>query len=130
MSDLAIPKEEEVSDHKEELVGSAKEVSTLSPKREGAMGTKRKGETGPRRRDHVKVEYESIQESVQEHKGPVKWQEAYSLIQKQREQVIAPVDSMQSSEQLADGDASEAVKRFQILVTLMLSSQTRDEVSN
>ncbi|KAA0155323.1 hypothetical protein FNF29_01698 [Cafeteria roenbergensis] len=40
----------------------------------------------------------------------------------------APVDTM-GCERLADPDAPAAVQRFQVLVSLMLSSQTKDEVT-
>jgi hypothetical protein len=122
---VILKEEEEVVECKEEIVSSSEGPSPRSSGHKEELGTTLKKERVSRRREHVKVEYEST--SV--HKGPVKWQDTYSLIQKQRERAIAPVDSMGCSE-LTDGDAPEVVKRFQVLVSLMLSSQTRDEVSS
>jgi endonuclease III len=55
---------------------------------------------------------------------PVNWQEIYKNIQKMRETKNAPVDSM-GCEECASG-TDEKSRRFQILVSLMISSQTKD----
>jgi hypothetical protein len=59
--------------------------------------------------------------------APEKWEQVYELIEQQRKQTPAPVDTLGCSH-LHDTTASEPVQRFQILVALMLSSQTKDLV--
>ena len=68
---------------------------------------------------HISVEYEKP--------APDNWQETYDIILKQRDRVVAPVDTM-GCYALADADQPESVRRYQTLISLMLSSQTRDEV--
>merc|ERR1712126_487499 len=60
--------------------------------------------------------------------APDHWEEVYENIRKMREDKSAPVDSM-GCERSHDSSASPAVQRFQCLVSLMLSSQTKDEVN-
>lgn len=69
------------------------------------------------KRKHITVQYEA----------PPNWELTYSLIEKQRSIVKAPVDEMGCAS-LHDANAPENVQRYQILISLMLSSQTRDEV--
>eukprot|EP00906_Rhabdomonas_costata_P022956 RCo033060 len=61
-------------------------------------------------------------------KEPAQWKEVWRLIQQMRKGKDAPVDTM-GCERLADSGVDEATHRFHILVGLMLSSQTRDEVT-
>lgn len=56
------------------------------------------------------------------------WREHYTNILAMRARRDAPVDSM-GCERCADPDAPPPVRRFQALVGLMLSSQTKDEVT-
>jgi len=72
------------------------------------------------RKPHIKVEYSST--------PPDNWEMVYSNIQKMREGRTAPVDTM-GCERAHDDEAEPAVRRFQCLVSLMLSSQTKDEVN-
>ncbi|CAA90766.2 Endonuclease III homolog [Caenorhabditis elegans] len=58
----------------------------------------------------------------------VAWRRDVELIRKMRKDMIAPVDTM-GCHKLADPLAAPPVHRFQVLVALMLSSQTRDEVN-
>ena len=69
----------------------------------------------------IKVRYEL-------DKPPENWAKVYSNIKKMREEANAPVDSM-GCERAHDMEATPAVKRFQCLISLMLSSQTKDEVN-
>jgi len=59
---------------------------------------------------------------------PEGWSQQYDNIVKMRADRTAPVDSM-GCERSHDKTAVEAVQRFQCLVSLMLSSQTKDEVN-
>lgn len=56
------------------------------------------------------------------------WPSHYANIASMRAACDAPVDSM-GCERCADAGADEHTKRFQTLVSLMLSSQTKDEVT-
>jgi len=60
--------------------------------------------------------------------APEQWEEVYENIRQMRRHRTAPVDTM-GCERAHDEDAEPHVRRFQCLVSLMLSSQTRDEVN-
>ncbi|KAJ9662827.1 alpha,alpha-trehalase nth1 [Coniosporium apollinis] len=59
---------------------------------------------------------------------PPNWEEVYNLTKEMRSKVIAPVDTM-GCESLAEGHRSPRDQRFQTLIALMLSSQTKDTVT-
>ena len=59
---------------------------------------------------------------------PPQWETVLANIESMRAQHDAPVDTM-GCDQCADPDAPPAVRRYQILLSLMLSSQTKDEVT-
>jgi len=68
----------------------------------------------------VKIEYSD--------QPPGNWEKCYENILSMRHSRSAPVDSM-GCERAHDATAPAAVQRFQCLISLMLSSQTRDEVN-
>lgn len=59
---------------------------------------------------------------------PSNWEEMYALTRQMRNENVAPVDTM-GCESLADRTKSPRDQRFQTLVALMLSSQTKDTVT-
>ncbi|KAL1244208.1 Endonuclease III-like protein [Trichinella spiralis] len=59
---------------------------------------------------------------------PSQWKAQLENIQKMRSQRLAPVDTVGCSK-LFDPGADEKTKRYQILLSLMLSSQTKDEIT-
>lgn len=59
---------------------------------------------------------------------PPHWEEVYRLTKDMRSQILAPVDTM-GCESLAEDKRSPRDRRFQTLVALMLSSQTKDTVT-
>ncbi|EPQ28664.1 uncharacterized protein PFL1_03967 [Pseudozyma flocculosa PF-1] len=75
------------------------------------------------------------------HPAPPRWQETYALLAKQRSRIVAPVDTMGCEEngredrradtwRERESDEDEAKrKRLATLVSLMLSSQTKDPVT-
>jgi endonuclease-3 len=73
--------------------------------------------------DHVKIERDSTS------KSPNNWEIVYDTLESFRETAKAPVDTM-GCERLAQPTASPKVQRFQTLVALMLSSQTKDTVTS
>ena len=59
---------------------------------------------------------------------PSNWEQMYNLIKEMRSRVLAPVDTV-GCERLSDTQAPPKDQRFQTLVALMLSSQTKDTVT-
>lgn len=59
---------------------------------------------------------------------PANWEEMYALTREMRNENVAPVDTM-GCESLADKQRSPRDQRFQTLIALMLSSQTKDTVT-
>merc|ERR1719228_150919 len=59
---------------------------------------------------------------------PPHWETVYDNIRQMREDKTAPVDTM-GCERAHDKDAPPHVQRFQCLISLMLSSMTKDEVN-
>ncbi|KAF2740240.1 DNA repair protein-like protein Ntg1 [Polyplosphaeria fusca] len=60
---------------------------------------------------------------------PSNWEEVYTLTREMRNENVAPVDTM-GCESLADGIDTPRNQRFQTLIALMLSSQTKDTVTS
>jgi endonuclease-3 len=60
---------------------------------------------------------------------PHNWEEIYALTRQMRNENVAPVDTM-GCESLADVKRTPRDQRFQTLVALMLSSQTKDTVTS
>lgn len=58
---------------------------------------------------------------------PKDWESIYALVEELRQDRTAPVDS-DGSEALPDKSQGEKVFRFQVLISLMLSSQTKDAI--
>ncbi|AWP06060.1 putative endonuclease III-like protein 1 [Scophthalmus maximus] len=84
-----------------------------------------------RRRRQLKVEYdmdEGVSPVKTERWEPPDWKKQLRFIREMRSGRDAPVDNM-GAEKCYDTDAPEHVRRFQVLVSLMLSSQTKDQVT-
>ncbi|KIP07500.1 hypothetical protein PHLGIDRAFT_29994 [Phlebiopsis gigantea 11061_1 CR5-6] len=66
------------------------------------------------------------------HPAPPRWKEQYDTIKRMREHIVAPVDTMGCEQaQLKETDPKVRMpQRFSTLVSLMLSSQTKDEVTD
>ncbi|KAF7487588.1 Endonuclease III-like protein 1 [Sarcoptes scabiei] len=60
--------------------------------------------------------------------NPLHWEEIYQNIVQMRSETKAAIDTM-GCEKCYETDIDEKQKRFQILVSLMLSSQTRDQIT-
>ncbi|KIL68495.1 hypothetical protein M378DRAFT_120602 [Amanita muscaria Koide BX008] len=63
------------------------------------------------------------------HPTPERWREAYDTIKVMRSRVVAPVDTM-GCDQAQFKETDPKNSRFATLVSLMLSSQTKDEVTD
>ncbi|KAI8090168.1 DNA glycosylase [Gilbertella persicaria] len=101
---------------------SARNISNSngSAKKESAV-KKIKTETATKKRKAPEVK-------VEDNK-PQNWDIVYEMLEAFREKEKAPVDTM-GCERLADTTASPVVQRFQTLIALMLSSQTKDTVTS
>ena len=72
---------------------------------------------------------DKIIEPVERAWTPSNWQDLYSGISRMRSAVAAPVDTM-GCDIIRSVDYDEKTNRYHVLVSLMLSSQTKDEVNN
>lgn len=59
---------------------------------------------------------------------PKHWQRTLENIRQMRKQQLAPVDTM-GCHKCSDNDADEKTKRYHVLIALMLSSQTKDQIT-
>lgn len=59
---------------------------------------------------------------------PLNWRQHLQNIREMREKFPAPVDTM-GCDKCADSNASEKTKRYHCLLSLMLSSQTKDQIT-
>ncbi|XP_046389730.1 endonuclease III-like protein 1 [Ischnura elegans] len=91
---------------------------------------------GPKRQ-HLKVEYENPESSHDEAskakavvgvEEPVNWVKTLNNIREMRKSRDAPVDSM-GCDKCSDETARPEVVRYHVLISLMLSSQTKDTVT-
>ncbi|XP_035515668.1 endonuclease III-like protein 1 [Morone saxatilis] len=84
-----------------------------------------------RRRRQLKVEYDKddgVTPVKTEHWEPLDWKKQLGYIREMRRNRDAPVDKM-GAEKCYETEAPAQVRRFQVLVSLMLSSQTKDQVT-
>ncbi|KIM61114.1 hypothetical protein SCLCIDRAFT_122907 [Scleroderma citrinum Foug A] len=63
------------------------------------------------------------------HPSPERWKEAYDSIKEMRSRITAPVDTM-GCDQAQWKEQDPKNRRFATLISLMLSSQTKDEVTD
>ncbi|KAL4263582.1 Endonuclease III [Pleurotus pulmonarius] len=72
----------------------------------------------------------AIQQSLDKpHPAPEHWKETYDAIKEMRSKIVAPVDTM-GCDQAQYKETEPKNQRFATLVSLMLSSQTKDEVTD
>ncbi|KAG6835643.1 hypothetical protein H0H93_016250 [Arthromyces matolae] len=63
------------------------------------------------------------------HPAPGRWRETYDTIKQMRTRITAPVDTM-GCDQAQSKETDPKNRRFATLISLMLSSQTKDEVTD
>ncbi|KAI6094042.1 DNA glycosylase, partial [Pisolithus croceorrhizus] len=83
-------------------------------------------ETKPRSPKKSKVIPQSL---AAPHPAPERWKEAYDAIKEMRSRIPAPVDTM-GCDQAQWKEQDPKNSRFATLISLMLSSQTKDEVTD
>lgn len=81
----------------------------------------------PRRRVHLKAEYEEAGLKTERWEPP-DWRRQLDHIREMRKARDAPVDHL-GAEKCFDPHAPPEVMRYQVLVSLMLSSQTKDQIT-
>ncbi|KAK8861201.1 hypothetical protein IAR55_002020 [Kwoniella newhampshirensis] len=64
------------------------------------------------------------------HPAPARWEEQYNLIERMRKGIVAPVDDMGCERPRTIVDNDPKTLRFHVLISLMLSSQTKDPVTS
>ncbi|WWC98973.1 hypothetical protein V866_005867 [Kwoniella sp. B9012] len=67
---------------------------------------------------------------IKPHPPPPHWEEQYRLIEEMRKNIVAPVDTMGCERPRTIVDNDPKTLRFHILISLMLSSQTKDPVTS
>ncbi|KAF3038934.1 DNA N-glycosylase and apurinic/apyrimidinic (AP) lyase [Didymella keratinophila] len=93
-------------------------TSIISPKKEAK----------PKKARRVPAKKINGADGSVEIEPPPNWEEIYALTREMRNENLAPVDTM-GCESLADKQRSPRDQRFQTLIALMLSSQTKDTVT-
>lgn len=87
----------------------------------------------PKKRKSIEIKCEeTMKEKKQKDENqwfPEHWQETLNFIKEMRKNNTAPVDEM-GCHKCSDKDASPDIFRYQSLLALMLSSQTRDQVTH
>ncbi|XP_066248123.1 endonuclease III-like protein 1 [Euwallacea similis] len=84
------------------------------------------------KREHIKIECDDNAEPVSRKsrkKMPDNWEEVLKNLRDMRKNFDAPVDSL-GCHKCSDETASPEVMRYQALLSLMLSSQTKDQVTH
>ncbi|KAG8704600.1 DNA N-glycosylase and apurinic/apyrimidinic (AP) lyase [Ceratobasidium sp. 394] len=84
--------------------------------------TKKTAKSSPRKKKGIVMELDTP------HPAPPNWERQYKLIEEMRANVQAPVDTMGCAKAMT-GQGELKDQRFGVLVSLMLSSQTKDEVT-
>ncbi|XP_050436853.1 endonuclease III-like protein 1 [Adelges cooleyi] len=81
-----------------------------------------------KKRKHLTIKADPDKNSNCSVWEPSNWQQVIDYVRTMRQDLPAPVDDM-GCDQAADRNEAPEVIRFHILISLMLSSQTRDEVN-
>ncbi|KAG9035380.1 DNA N-glycosylase and apurinic/apyrimidinic (AP) lyase [Tulasnella sp. JGI-2019a] len=63
------------------------------------------------------------------HLEPKNWEKVYNIIKDMRKEIVAPVDTMGCASAMLE-EAEPKIQRFGTLISLMLSSQTKDAVTS
>ncbi|KAF9651900.1 DNA glycosylase [Thelephora ganbajun] len=103
-------------------------VTNANPPWEGeATSPKRRSKSS---RSKAPKKPKLVQQSLDKpHPAPEHWKEQYGSIKSMRMRVKAPVDTM-GCDQAQNGETDPKNRRFATLVSLMLSSQTKDEITD
>ncbi|KAE9538094.1 hypothetical protein AGLY_006066 [Aphis glycines] len=81
-----------------------------------------------KKRRHLTIKSDANENNSNSDWKPPNWEKTLDNIRKMRKDNVAPVDNM-GCDQAADLNESPEVIRYHVLISLMLSSQTKDEVN-
>ncbi|RZC43055.1 endonuclease III-like protein 1, partial [Asbolus verrucosus] len=85
------------------------------------------------KREHIKIEPDSNEapnaKNIKKNGAPDNWEQTLDNLREMRKNFDAPVDSM-GCHKCQDETASPEITRYQALLSLMLSSQTKDHVTH
>ncbi|KAG9120513.1 DNA N-glycosylase and apurinic/apyrimidinic (AP) lyase [Ceratobasidium sp. 392] len=101
---------------------SAKSKAGTRKTKTSSSPTKKTTNTSPRKQKKIVMELDKP------HPAPPNWERQYKLIEEMRANVQAPVDTMGCCKAMT-GQGELKDQRFGVVVSLMLSSQTRDEMT-
>ncbi|XP_056643129.1 endonuclease III-like protein 1 [Diorhabda sublineata] len=91
---------------------------------ETSINTDTTDDTNPSKRKHITIE----SDIKKNKKVPANWEQVLSNLRDMRKESDAPVDSM-GCDKCHDENAPLQVQRYQQLLALMLSSQTKDQIT-
>ncbi|KAH9930839.1 DNA glycosylase [Fomitopsis serialis] len=97
-------------------------VLSKGAKRKTTVRVKKEGSASPKKQKPIQQALETP------HPAPARWSEAYSTIKDMRSRIVAPVDTMGCNRAQLEETIPQN-QRFATLVSLMLSSQTKDETT-
>ncbi|KAI0738033.1 DNA glycosylase [Daedaleopsis nitida] len=119
--DTVTSEDERMAKKRAKTVAKSEEPANKSTSQFVSGASRSKRVTSPRKPKPIPTALETP------HSAPLQWRETYDTIKRMRESIVAPVDTMGCDRaQLKEADP----KRFSTLVSLMLSSQTKDEVTD
>ncbi len=111
---------------------NVKVIATKKVKKEKETKFEEKGKKGKTIKKVVKNEVNSLKKNdtktVKEKDKPKFWLQTFNEIKEYREKNEAPVDT-QGCERLANENLPPKQYRYQVLISLMLSSQTKDQIT-
>ncbi|KAK6526286.1 DNA N-glycosylase and apurinic/apyrimidinic (AP) lyase [Orbilia ellipsospora] len=118
-----------IKQEKEEDPLSGSDSVKTSPLSKSKTKTKPKpAKRTPAKGKNVRVKKENGKRVEVHYDPPSNWREMYDAIKEMRLRIPAAVDTVGCA-RLAQTDVPPKVKRFQHLIALMMSSQTKDEVT-
>ncbi|XP_037326889.2 endonuclease III-like protein 1 [Pungitius pungitius] len=124
VSSVAVKVEEKEEEEEAKIV---EQRPSSAPLLTGGCQPERETSPSPSRsKTQLKVEYDKDEGA--EHWEPPNWEKQWRYVREMRSGRDAPVDNM-GAEKCYDSQAPPRVRRFQVLVSLMLSSQTKDQVT-
>ncbi|WVO17159.1 hypothetical protein L204_104851 [Cryptococcus depauperatus] len=105
--------------------------STLSPRKKPKLevGKEIKAEGSPPTPKSAKKPI-PLSALSKPHPAPANWEEQYRLIEQMRRGIVAPVDDMGCERPRTSAEGNPKTFRFHILISLMLSAQTKDAVTS
>ncbi|CAG9839773.1 unnamed protein product [Diabrotica balteata] len=127
-----VPKSKLTNNIKVEGVGEKSKQSQIQCKEEEIFKQDPEKELSPTKRQHVKIEYDEVGNGSDVKKNkrmPENWEQVLANLKEMRKHSDAPVDSM-GCDKCHDENAPPNVMRYQQLLALMLSSQTKDQITH